>query len=136
MSFGGELLAALPAMRGNAESRFTETYVFFTEVVGEDPVTFQPTTVEAVIATTAGRVKSAARDAREVPIGGQFPTVSKLTLSVGVGSVPLTAVQPDVRVRCTASEVDAALVGVVYTVGDIPSMGQVTAWRMPVEVAS
>lgn len=134
MSLGWDIAAALPGLRAEAVSRFTETVTFFTVVRGEDPVTLQPIDVETPVASDVpARLRSAARDPRDVPIAGQEPVVSKLTLSVGVGSV---RVGPSVFVRVTASTADPGLVGVKVRTTDFPSMGQVTAWRYPVEQVS
>jgi hypothetical protein len=134
VSLGWDIAAHLPGLRAEAVSRFTETVTFFTVTRGEDPVTLQPIDVETVIeADVAARLRSAARDPRDVPIAGQEPVVSKLTLSVGVGTV---RVGPSVFVRVTASSSDPGLVGVKVRTTDFPTMGQVTAWRYPVEQVS
>lgn len=133
MSLGWDIAAHLPGLRAEAVSRFTETVTFFTAVKGEDE-NLQPIDVETVIeADVAARLRSAARDPRDVPIAGQEPVVSKLTLSVGVGTV---RVGPSVFVRVTASSSDPGLVGVKVRTTDFPTMGQVTAWRYPVEQVS
>lgn len=133
MSLGYDIAAHLPGLRAEAVSRFTETVTFFTVVKGEGE-NLQPIDVETVIeADVAARLRSAARDPRDVPIAGQEPVVSKLTLSVGVGTV---RVGPSVFVRVTASSSDPGLVGVKVRTTDFPTMGQVTAWRYPVEQVS
>lgn len=134
MTLGGDVSAALPGLRAEAESRMTETVVFFTEALGEDPETLQPVTVETVVASgVRARLRSAARDPRDVPFAGQEPVVSKLVLSVPFGSV---RVGPSVFVRVTASDADEGLVGVKVRTLDFPTMGQVSAWRYPVEQVS
>lgn len=134
VTLGGDVAASLPGLRAEAESRFTETVTFFTVERGEDPITLQPVDVETVLANDVrARLRSAARDPRDVPIAGQEPVVSKLTLSVGVGSV---RVGPSVFVRVTASKADEGLVGVKVRTLDFPTMGQVSAWRYPVEQVS
>lgn len=134
MTLGGDVAASLPALQAEAESRFTDTVTFFTVATGEDPVTLQPVEVETVVAAgVRGRLRSAARDPRDVPFAGQLPVVSKLVLSVPVGSV---RVGPSVFARVTASASDAGLVGVKVRTTDYPTMGQVSAWRYPVEQVS
>lgn len=134
MTLGGDIAAALPGLRAEAESRMSETVVFFTESDGIDNETLQPERVETVIAEDVpARLRSAAREPRDVEVGGQSPVVSKLTLSVPFGSV---RVGPSVSVRVTASTADPGLVGVRVLTLDFPTMGQVTAWRYPVEQVS
>jgi len=115
-----------------AEARFTESLRFFTVVEGTDPETLEPTMVESVIGTVPGRVKVTAVQGRDVESAGQYPVVSHREVHVAVGAVEAV---PGVFVRVLASSVDAGLVGRVFRVADRPSMGQVTAWRYPVEEA-
>lgn len=122
----------LPVAAGRrmAEARFTESLRFFTMVEGTDPETLEPTTVETVIGTVPGRVKVTAVQGRDAESGGQYPVVSHREVHVAVGAVEAV---PGVFVRVVSSSVDAGLVGRVFRVADRPSMGQVTAWRYPVE---
>lgn len=133
MTLGSDISSALPFLRGQAESRMTESVDFFTVETVDDPVTLQPVEVETIVGSSVGRVRSAARDARDVEVAGQEPVVSKQTLSVPVGSVK---VGPSVNVRVTASSSDSGLVGSVYRTRDFPAMGQVTAWRYEIEQVS
>lgn len=133
---GDDLRDALPVMRAEAESRFTEMFTFYTVTRGLDD-DLQPTDIETVIASgVRGRVRSSARDSRDVEFVGQDPVVSQLVLSVAVGSVPMAARRPSVFARCTASTSDPGLAGMKYRTKDSPTMGQVTAWRYPVEQVS
>jgi len=122
----------LPVAAGRrmAETRFTESLRFFTMVEGTDPDTLEPTTVETVIGTVPGRVKVTAVQGRDAESAGQYPVVSHREVHVAVGAVEAV---PGVFVRVVSSSVDAGLVGRVFRVSDRPSMGQVTAWRYPVE---
>lgn len=134
MSLGYDIAGALPGLRAEANSRMTETVTFFTVTRGEDPETLQPVDIETSIAEgVSARLRSADRDARAVPIAGQEPIVSKLILSVAVNTI---RVGPSVFARISASSADPGLVGAVVRTLDFPTMGQVTAWRYPVEQVS
>ena len=131
---GDDLAAALPGLRAEAVSRMTETGYFFRLVDGTDPVTFEAITVEQVVGVpTVARLRSDNRAAGEVVVGTQVPAVSTSVLSVPVGSVH---VGEDVFFRVTDSSSDTGLVGVVVRTLFEPTMGQVTAWRYPVEGVS
>lgn len=120
--------------RDMAESRMSERVDFFTESDEIDEVTLQPVRVETVIASgVPARVRSANRDSRDVDTAGQSPAVSQLTLSVPIGSVK---VGPSVFIRVVSSSADAGLVGSRYRTKDYPALGQVSAWRYPVEQVS
>ena len=131
---GDDLAAALPGLRAEAESRMSEVGYFFEWVPGFDPVTFEEAEVERVVGgPTVARLRSDNRAAGEVVVGTQVPAVSTSVLSVPVGSV---RVGKDVFFRVTDSSSDAGLVGVVVRTLFEPTMGQVTAWRYPVEGVS
>jgi hypothetical protein len=131
VSLGSVLSAALPGLRGEAESRFTETFsVFFTERV-LDELTGLYTDSEVVVHSVAGRVRFPGLTVSERAQGGLVPAVQDVTVSVAVGSTP------DVVVgflwRVTGSLVDVSLVGRVFRTKGLPQSGKVTAWRYPVE---
>ena len=131
---GDDLAAALPGLRAEAVSRMTETGYFFRLVDGTDPVTFEAITVEQVVgALTVARLRTDNRSAQTVVVGTQVPAVSTLVLSVPVGSV---RVGQDALFKVTSSTVDDALVGVVVRTLFEPTLGQVSAWRYPVEAVS
>jgi hypothetical protein len=154
VNLGYDLGFALPLLRAQAESRFTEVFTFFTQEEGPvNPETFEPTVVETIVgADIPGRFKSVNTQGRDVESGGQYPVVGRREVHVAVGAVALTVpapalvpgaelapgvgAMPDVFVRCIASTVDAGLVGRVFRVSERPSSGQVTAWRYPVEEVS
>jgi hypothetical protein len=135
MNLGYELAQALPLLRAQAVSRFTETFAFFmTEEGPVDPETFEPTVIETPVATgVAGRVKMAAVQGQDVESGGQYPVVTRLEVHVAVGAVEAN---PGVFVRVTGSTADASLVGRVFMISEPPSAGQVTAARWPVREVS
>lgn len=131
---GDVLAAALPGLRAEAVSRMTERGYFFEWVPGFDPVTLLETEVERVVGVpTVARLRSDNRSAGEVVVGTQVPAVSTLVLSVPVGSV---LVGKGLFFRVTDSSSDAGLVGVVVRTLFEPTLGQVTAWRYPVEAVS
>lgn len=131
---GDDLAASLPGLRAEAVSRMTETGYFFRLVDGTDPVTFEAITVEQVVGVPVmARLRADNRSAQTVVVAGQVPQVSTLVLSVPVGSVLVGA---DVLFRVTASASDPGLVGVVVRTLFEPSLGQVSAWRYPVEAVS
>jgi len=119
--------------RRQAEARMTETFTFFTRTEQSLPPDYEPVVVETPIATVPGRLRMRAREPRDVETGGQDPVVSRLEAHVPVGSVK---VGPSVFVRVVASSADPGAVGRVLRTADAPAMGQVTAWRYPVEEVS
>jgi hypothetical protein len=130
VNLGYEIGQGLPSLRRQAESRFTERLKFFTAVESTDPDTFEVATVETSLGTVPGRVKVASFQGQDPEVAGQYPVVSRLEVHVAVGSVNAP---PDTFVRVLASTMDPGMVGRVFRVSDRPSMGQVTAWRYPVE---
>lgn len=131
MTLGTDVSAQLPYLRSEAVSRFTEVFEFFSESVGRDPVTFERVTVRTVLATVPGRLRAQYPNAAVAgePIG-QPVVVQRLDVHVAVGS---HAAKSGELVRILSSSMDAESVGRVFRVLDSPVMGQVTAWRTPVE---
>lgn len=131
MSF---VLSALGLGRRLSEQRFTETVTFFTVARDEDPVTLQPVDVETVVAAgVRARLKVTSAVVSERQVAGQAPAVMQRELHVPVGSV---AVGPSVFVRVTGSTADPGMVGRVFRTVMRSGVGQVTAWRYPVEEVS
>ena len=119
--------------RQHAESRMTETVRFYTTSEGTNPAG-EVVEVETVIADNVrARVRMRGLAPRDAEVAGQDPVVSELRVDVPVGSVK---VGPSVSIRVLSSASDPGLVGEVYQTRDFPSMGQVTAWRYPVEQVS
>lgn len=133
VSLGYDLAQHLPGLRREAESRFTETVVFFTASEETDPETLDVVAVESPIGETAARVKVNATQRRDVESGGQHPVLSRLEVHVAVGSVDAPTGS---FVRVVASTADSSLVGNVYRVSEPHAAGNVTAWRYPVEEVS
>lgn len=132
MSIGSLISQGLPNLRGEAQSRFTETLTFFTraEVAGAD---LDTDTVETVVASgVSGRVKFPAVQPRDVDAAGQTYSSGTVEVHVAVGS---HASRYGEYVRVTASTSDAGLVGRVFTILRAPVTGQVTAWRHPAEAS-
>lgn len=119
--------------RERAEQRMTDRLQFFTREVSSPAPTYEPVANVTVIGSTKGRVKAVARDARDARVAGQSPVVAKLEAHVPVGSFLVGA---SVFVRVLESAEDPHLVGREFRVIDRPEMGQVTAWRYPVESTS
>lgn len=122
--------------RYRVESRFTETFTFFSEAFGEIPVgATDPEIVETVIHTAVpGRIKFPSLTVSDRESAGQLVAVQSPEVHVAVGSTP--DVKPDHFARCTASTVDASLVGRKVRITGWPQSGQTTSHRWPVEVVS
>lgn len=131
MNLGVGLAARLPAFRGQAESRFTETLTAFTVALDDDTGTETETVLYSGV---AGRLKFPTLTVREREQGAQTPAVQDVQVHVSVGATPLVVVNTFWRV--TASTVDPALVGRVFRTKGSPQQGQVTAHRYPVEEVS
>lgn len=125
----------LARARERTQTRFTET---FNVVYGErvlDEETGEYTTAEVVVhSDVPGQFKFPTMTVQEREQGAQVPASQDITIKVAVGSTP------DVEVghmwRCTASTVDASLVGRVMRTKGLPQGGQTTAHRYPVEAVS
>ena len=128
------ILGVLGFGRRQALARMTETVVFFTTAHSFDPVTLEDVTVENVIADDVpARVAMTVSSPRDVDAGAQWVGSTRLEVHVPVGSV---LVGDGVTVRVKSSTSDPALVGVKYLTKHHPTLGQVTAWRYPVEAVS
>lgn len=131
MSLGSDIAATLPFLREQAASRFTETFDFFTEADGTDPVTLRPIIVEAAVTSgVAGRMRFTDTQGEDAESGGQFPVKARQEVHVGVGAV---VALPGVMVRIVGSTADPSLVGRRFRISDRAQGGQVTAARYPVE---
>lgn len=132
MSLGGVIAAELPQLRREAESRMDCVVQFFTTEDGTNPLPpYNAIQVEVPVqGPTIARLRSDDRAARDVQVAGQVPAFSTLVLSVPVGSVLVGA---DFFARVISSTSDDGLVGVVVKTKFEPVLGQVTAWRYPVE---
>lgn len=135
MSLGDDLARALPGLRGEAESRFTETFKAYRveRILDEETGVYDDTEV-AVYATVRGQVKYPTLTVAERSQGGQAPAIQDVVVKVAVGATPNVTV--DTMWRCTASTADSSLVGREYRTKGIPQAGQVTTWRYPVESVS
>lgn len=132
MSLGYDISGALPDLRRQAESRFTEVFDFFTSVEGAPETgSFEPVRTETPVRSgVRGRLKFTNTMGRDIEAASQFPVIQRLEVHVAVGSVD---VRPGVFVRVRSSDADTGLVGRVFRVAERSTAGQVTAWRYPVE---
>lgn len=126
------LTGALGMGRAQAESRFTETFTFFTSVPGDpNPDTLEDTTIETPIYTgVLGRVKYPSLTVSTSSAVGQTFATQDVNVSVAVGTIPL--VHEGHFCRVTASTVDPGLVGRKFRVKGSAQAGQTTAHRFPV----
>lgn len=128
MTLGGDINAALPGLRVEAESRMTDTVQVGRFVDGTDTVSGDPTRVlEAERYTGKARIRWGSRevsnsDATSSPVGSQEPY-----LSVPFGTARFWA---DDEVLVTGSS-DPLLVGRQFRVQGAAVAGQVTAYRYP-----
>lgn len=112
---------------------FSETFDFFYVTTGVIPDgEIDPVDVETIVhGDIPGLLKSHTIQVSDREAAGQLVGVQQLMVKVGVDSTP------DVReghfCRCTASTVDASLVGRVVRIAGWPQGGQTTSHRYPVE---
>lgn len=117
-----------------AEGRMTEVFDFYAVTKVDDLVTLQPIDVETMIAAgIKGRLKITSSVVSEKDIAGQAPATMQREIHVPIGSVK---VGPSVHVRVVSSTSDPGAVGRVFRTGMRSGVGQVTAWRYPVEEVS
>jgi len=130
------LTGVLGMGRAQAASRFTETFTFFSESLGEIPDgEIEPAVIETVIhADIPGQIKFHTVNVSDREQAGQLVGVQQVMVKVAVGSTP--DVLPDHFCRVTASTSDASLVGKKYRVAGESQSGQVSAHRYPVERVS
>lgn len=128
MTLGGDIAAALPGLRAEAESRMTDAVQVGRFVDGTDPVTGDPTRViETERYEGKARIRWGSRevsnsDAVSSPVGTQEPY-----LSVPFGTGRFWA---DDEVLVTGSS-DPLLVGRQFRVQGAAIAGAVTAYRYP-----
>lgn len=133
MSLGADILATLPFLREQSDSRSTETLEFFTESFGAIPEgQIEPGLVETVVhSNVPGRVKFHTIQVSNQEQAGQLVAVQQVSVIVPVGAAPNA--RPEQFVRVTASTIDPSLANRKFRVSGMPSSGQVTAHRYPVE---
>lgn len=115
---------------------FTETFTFFSETLSDPPEgQIDPVTVETPIHVgVVGQLKFPSLVVSGVESAGQLVAVQTPVVKVAVGSTP--NVREGHFARCTASTVDASLVGRKFLVTGWPQGGQTTSHRYPVSEAS
>ena len=134
MSLGADILAALPFLRAQAASRFTETLTFYSSTTTEDDNLDTVTTETNIHTDVPGRIKYPTSTVSESSAVGQRFAEQSVVASVAVGSTP--NVLTDHLCRVVASTVDPGLVGRVFRVTGQPASGAVTANRYPLEAVS
>lgn len=151
MSLGWDVAAALPAFRGLANSRMTETIIAGRFVDGVDEETGNPTRVPVGEPLYSGRarVKYTDNAVRSAEGASQLVTTQDVTVSIptqpatlapGEAQSPYNGLAPSVNVtlpegtviQVVASTSDPALVGRTYTVDGVATLGQSSAHRYPV----
>lgn len=132
MSLGSVVAAYLPYLRGEAESRFTETFTAFrsTKVLNPSTGLYEDTEV-VLYAAVPGRVRFPTLTVSEQEQGAQVPAIQDVQVHVAVGATPDVGVGHSWRVD--ASTADSSLVGREFSVKGLPQAGQTTAHRYPVE---
>lgn len=130
------ILAGVLGMgRAQAASRFTETFKVFTITRALNETTgVYADTETTVYASVIGQFKFPSLSVSERAQGAQVPAVQDVVIKVAVGSTPNVIVGH--FWRCTASTVDASLVGRVVRTKGLAQAGQVTSHRYPVEAVS
>ena len=126
-----DLAAALPFLRSQAESTFTEKVRAGRVTDATDPVTGDPVqaVTEPFIYEGPARVKYPDTMVSDSASAGQVVASQKVIVKLPVGSV---VVPEGAAFMVTASDVDESLVGRTYKVDGSPSAGMVTAHRYPV----
>lgn len=128
MTLGGDIAAALPGLRAEAESRMTDVVQVGRFVDATDPVSGDPTRVldveryEGMARIRWGSREVSNSDVVSSPVGTQEPY-----LSVPFGTARFWA---DDEVLVTGSS-DPLLVGRQFRVQGAAIAGQVTAYRYP-----
>jgi len=121
----------LGAGRRLAEARMTQTWRIGELVEVSDPVTFEVLQVLDDVYDGPARFKFVRATAvSESVAGGQFVAEQAAELHVPVGATGLSV---DMRAVCDADPDDPSMVGRVVRLKGLPTGGQVTAQRWPVE---
>lgn len=130
MTLGGDIAAALPGLRAEAESRMSDLVQVGRFVDGVDDATGDPTWV-LVTERYGGmaRVRWGSREVTNADAPSMPMTVQEPYLSVPFGTVLL---RDNDQVLITGSQ-DPVLVGRRFRVQGYPIAGAVTAHRYPLE---
>lgn len=139
MTLGSDIIAALPELRAQAESTFTDTYTVFRPNggVSTDPVTLiESPTFDTFLTGVRGKLKAGVGRGEDTPIPGVIAVVSSLEWHTSLGTV---GVRLNDEIACTAVDAsvgDPANVGVRVRVTGPFLMSKATARRYPVEEVS
>lgn len=130
MTLGGDIAAALPGLRAEAESRMTDTVQVGRFVDGVDDATGDPTWV-IVTERYSGkaRIRWGSREVTNADAPSMPMTVQEPYLSVPFGT-PRFSDNDQVLISASG---DPVLVGRRFRVQGYPVAGQVTAHRYPLE---
>lgn len=130
MTLGGDIAAALPGLRAEADSRMTDSIQAGRFADGVDEEAGDPTW-ELVTERYAGkaRIRWGSREVTNADAPSMPITVQEPYLSIPFGSPRL---MDNDQVLVTASA-DPILVGRRFRVQGYPIAGQVTAYRYPLE---
>lgn len=130
MTLGGDIDAALPGLRAEAESRMRETVTVGRFDDGVDEATGDPTRVLTLERYSGkGRVRWGSREVTNADAPSMPITVQEPYLSIPFGS-PL--LRDNDEVLCEGSD-DPVLVGRRFRIQGYPIAGAVTAHRYPLE---
>lgn len=133
MTLGGDIAAALPGLRAEAESRMWESVIVGTFRDATDPETGDPTRVPEVERYSGkGRIRWGSRE-----VSNSQSTSSPVAMQEPYLSVPYGTARfyTDDEVECDGSD-DPMLVGRRFKISGGAVAGQVTAYRYPLEELS
>jgi hypothetical protein len=139
VTLGSDIIAALPELRRQAESTFTDTYTVYRPNGGTttDPVTLEERPdFDVLAADVRGKFKSGIGRGEDTAIPGVIAVVSSLEWHTSVSTV---GVSLNDEIACTAVDAvvgDASNVGVRVRVTGPFLMSKATARRYPVEEVS
>ena len=131
MTLGGDIAAALPGMRAQAESRMTATCTITRPGAPVwNPATLQNESTPVTVYTGKCRVRVADRQDRAANVADQSFMAAQYVLSLPV--VGSEGVRRDDTVTVTVCPEDAALVGDAFRVVAESAGSQMTARRLTV----
>lgn len=139
MTLGSDIIAALPELRAQAESTFTDTYTVFRKTGAKitDPVTLEETDEYAPVRSgVKGKLKQGLGRGADAEIPGIVAVVSSLEWHTPISTL---GVRVDDEIECTAVDAsvgDPTMVGVRVRITAPFLMSKATARRFPVEEVS
>jgi len=137
MSLGSDLLAQLPYLRAEAESRMTDTCTIYTAGAGrvwnDETLSYDDDEGVAIYSGPC-RVKRGNTQAASEDAAGQPLTTQSLEVHLPVLTSSLVGVNDIVQI--TNAPHDPALLGRRFRITSSPAHSQATARRLPVEETS